>query len=71
MTVNVLKIFDIVYVMGKGQPGVQVIATRMYIEQFNRFNAGLSSAIAVILILAVLPIGYINIRRFRAQEAMR
>jgi alpha-glucoside transport system permease protein len=71
MTVNVLKIFDIVYVMGKGQPGTQVIATRMYLEQFSRFNSGLSSAIAVILILAVLPIGYINIRRFREQEAMR
>jgi alpha-glucoside transport system permease protein len=71
MTVNVLKIFDIVYVMGKGQPGTQVIATRMYIEQFNKFNSGLSSAIAVVLILAVLPIGYINVRRFREQEAMR
>ncbi len=71
MTVNVLKIFDIVYVMGKGQPGTQVIATRMYIEQFSKFNSGLSSAIAVVLILAVLPIGYINVRRFREQEAMR
>jgi alpha-glucoside transport system permease protein len=71
MTINVLKIFDIVYVMGKGQLGTQVIATRMYIEQFSRFNSGLSSAIAVVLILAVLPIGYINIRRFREQEAMR
>jgi alpha-glucoside transport system permease protein len=71
MTVNVLKIFDIVYVMGKGQSGVQVIATRMYVEQFNKFNSGLSSAIAVILILAVMPIGYMNIRRFREQEAMR
>jgi alpha-glucoside transport system permease protein len=71
MTVNVLKIFDIVYVMGKGQPGTQVIATRMYLEQFNRFNSGLSSAIAIVLILAVLPIGYINVRRFREQEAMR
>jgi alpha-glucoside transport system permease protein len=71
MTVNVLKIFDIVYVMGKGQPGTQVIATRMYIEQFNKFNSGTASAIAVILILAVLPIGYINIRRFRELEAMR
>ena len=71
MTVNVLKIFDIVYVMGAGQPGTQVIASRMYIEQFNRFNSGLSSAIAVVLILAVLPIGYINVRRFREQEALR
>jgi alpha-glucoside transport system permease protein len=71
MTVNVLKIFDIVYVMGKGQPGTQVIATRMYVEQFAKFNSGLSSAIAVVLILAVLPIGYINVRRFQEQEAMR
>jgi alpha-glucoside transport system permease protein len=71
MTVNVLKIFDIVWVLGKGQPGTQVIATRMYIEQFNNFNSGVSSAIAIILILAVLPIGYVNVRRFREQEAMR
>ncbi len=71
MTVNVLKIFDIVYVMGQGQPSTQVIATRMYTEQFSKFNSGLSSAIAVVLILAVLPIGYINVKRFREQEAMR
>jgi alpha-glucoside transport system permease protein len=69
MTINVLKIF--VFVMAKGQPGTQVIATRMYIEQFNRNNTGLSSALAIILILAVLPIGYINVRRFREQEKIR
>jgi ABC-type sugar transport system permease subunit len=43
----------------------------MYVEQFAKFNSGLSSAIAVVLILAVLPIGYINVRRFQEQEAMR
>lgn len=71
MTINVLKIFDIVFVLGKGQPGTQVIATRMYIEQFNQNNTGLSSALAIILILAVLPIGWINVRRFREQEKIR
>jgi len=71
MTINVLKIFDIVYVMGKGQPALQVIATRMYIEQFNKAHTGLSAAIAVVLVLAVLPIGYVNIRRFREQEKIR
>jgi alpha-glucoside transport system permease protein len=71
MTINVLKIFDIVFVLAKGQPATQVIATRMYIEQFNRGNTGFSSALAVILILAVLPIGYINVRRFREQEKIR
>jgi alpha-glucoside transport system permease protein len=71
MVVNVLKIFDIVYVMGGGRPDAQVIATRMYQEQFIKYNSGLSSAIAVILILLIIPIGYLNIRRFREQEAMR
>jgi alpha-glucoside transport system permease protein len=71
MTINVLKIFDIVFVMGKGQPGTQVIATRMYIEQFAADNTGLSSALAIILILAVLPIGWVNVRRFREQEKIR
>jgi len=71
MTINVLKIFDIVFVLGKGQPGTQVIASRMYIEQFNRNNTGLSSALAIILILAVLPIGWVNVRRFREQEKIR
>jgi alpha-glucoside transport system permease protein len=71
MVVNVLKIFDIVYVMGGGQPDVQVIATRMYQEQFVKYNSGLSSAIAVVLILLIIPVGYMNIRRFQQQEAMR
>lgn len=71
MVVNVLKIFDIIYVMGSGQPGVQVIATRMYQEQFIKYNSGLSSAIAVVLILLIIPVGYMNIRRFQQQEAMR
>jgi len=71
MTINVLKIFDIVFVLAKGQPGTQVIATRMYIEQFNRGNTGFSSALAILLILAVLPIGWVNVRRFREQERIR
>ena len=71
MVVNVLKIFDIVYVMGGGQPGVQVIATRMYQEQFIKYNSGLSSAIAVVLLLLIVPVGYMNIRRFQQQEVMR
>ncbi len=71
MVVNVLKIFDIVYVMGGGQPGVQVIATEMYHEQFVKYNSGLSSAIAVVLIVLIIPVGYMNIRRFQQQEAMR
>ena len=69
MVIIVLKVFDIVYVMTNGNLGTEVIANRMYKEMFNYRHFGRASAIAVILLLAVVPVIVSNIRRFRAQEA--
>jgi alpha-glucoside transport system permease protein len=71
MVINVLKIFDIVYVMTGGNFGTEVIANRMYQEMYNAFRTGRATAIAVVLILLIIPFIYFNIRRFQAQEAMR
>jgi len=71
MIINVLKIFDIVYVMTGGNYGTQVIANQMYIEQYTNFQTGRAAAIAVVLIAVILPAMYFNIRRFREQEATR
>jgi alpha-glucoside transport system permease protein len=71
MVINVLKLFDIVYVMTGGNFGTEVIATRMYTEMYKNFQTGRGTAIAVILIIAIIPFIFINIRRFMAQEAMR
>ena len=71
MVINVLKIFDIVYVMTGGNYGTEVIANRMYVEQYTSFNTGRAAAIAVVLVVLILPAMYINIRRFRAEEKMR
>jgi len=71
MVINVLKVFDIVYVMTNGQFDTEVIANRMYKEMFQFHNFGHASAIAVILLLVIFPIMIINIRRFREQEALR
>jgi alpha-glucoside transport system permease protein len=71
MIINVLKIFDIPYVMTNGQYGTEVIALRMYKEMFNIRHFGRASAIAVILFLAIVPVMIINIKRFREQEATR
>jgi alpha-glucoside transport system permease protein len=71
MVINVLKIFDIVYVLTNGNLGTEVIANRMYKEMFNFRHFGRASAIAVVLFLAVIPVMLYNIRRFREQEAMR
>jgi alpha-glucoside transport system permease protein len=71
MVINVLKIFDIVYVLTNGNLGTEVIANRMYKEMFNFRHFGRASAIAVVLFLAVIPVMIYNIRRFREQEATR
>jgi alpha-glucoside transport system permease protein len=71
MVINVLKVFDIVYVMTNGAFGTEVIANRMYKEMFQFRSFGRASAIAVILLLAIIPVMVVNIRRFREQEAVR
>ncbi len=69
MTINVLKVFDIVFVMTNGLNGTEVIANRMF--KFIVTNQGRSMAIAVLLILLTIPIMIINVRRFREQELIR
>ncbi len=66
--VLVLKVFDIVFVMTAGNLDTDVIASRMIKEMFNFRHFGRGSAIAVILLLAVIPIMVTNIRRFQQQE---
>ena len=72
MVINALKVFDIVYVMTAGNFGTEVIANRMYFEMYggNR-EFGRASAIAVILMLSIIPIMVYNVVQFRRQEARR
>jgi len=67
----VLKVFDIVFVMTAGNQGTEVIASRMIKEMFNFRDYGRGSAIAVILLLAVIPVMVVNIKRFQEQDAIR
>jgi alpha-glucoside transport system permease protein len=71
MVIYALKAFDVVYVMTNGNFGTDVIANRMYKEMFNFNQFGRASAIAVVLLLAIVPVMLININRFRQQEAIR
>jgi alpha-glucoside transport system permease protein len=71
VVVFVLKVFDIVFVMTGGNLDTDVIASRMIKEMFNYRNFGRGSAIATILLLAVIPVMVANIRRFRQQEVNR
>jgi alpha-glucoside transport system permease protein len=64
-----LKIFDIVWVMAGGQFGTEVIATAFYRQSFVARNAGLGSAIAVVLLITVVPVMIYNLRQFGKEQA--
>jgi alpha-glucoside transport system permease protein len=71
MIINVLKIFDIVYVMTGGFFKTNVVAVQYYQELFNFNDNGIASGLAVLLLVVIVPIMYFNIKRFRQQEAQR
>lgn len=71
LVITALKTFDIVYVMTGGRFDTDVLANRFYSERFIDRDVGVSAAVAVILLLAIIPVMVINVRRFRAQEAIR
>ncbi len=68
MIINVLKIFDIVYVMTAGNYQTNVIANELYKQLFIYQNNGRSATLATILFIAVIPVVVMNIRKFVSQK---
>lgn len=71
LIINVLKIFDLVYVIppGSSLPAASVIAVQMWTVSFGGGNdQGLGSALAILLLVLVLPFMIINVRRFRSER---
>jgi alpha-glucoside transport system permease protein len=64
-----LKLFDIVRVMTGGNNGTNVIANEFYIQQFTYGHSGRASAIAIVLLIAVIPIMIYNLRQFQERKA--
>lgn len=71
IVITALKTFDIVYVMTAGNFGTEVIGSLFYRESFINGDRGAAAAVAVILLIAIVPVMLFNIQRFRQQEAMR
>ena len=69
--ITVWKVFDIVFVMTGGRDDTQVVAQQMVQEFFTNRNNGVGAALALLMFVAIIPILIINIRRFKAEEAMR
>src|SRR6202022_1266036 len=71
MVIFALKAFDVVYVMTAGNYNTDILARRMYAELYSAGNNANASALAVILLLAVVPVLIFNLRQFRAVEERR
>jgi len=67
IAIAVLKVFDIIFVTTGGNFDTSVVAVRMYQEMFRFRNFGQATTMAVILLIAVLPIMVVNIRNLRRQ----
>lgn len=63
----ILKVFDIVFVTTGGRFDTDVVANRMFSELIRFRNPGRASALAVILLVAVIPIMVVNVRNLRRQ----
>jgi alpha-glucoside transport system permease protein len=67
ITVFTLKIFDVVIVMTGGQYGTDVVATQFYRQFFMYRNFGYGSTLAIVLLIAVIPVIWFNLSQFRKQ----
>ena len=69
LMINVIKLFDLIYIATAGGPNgkSQVIAYTMYDQAFQGGKGGYGSAIAVLMLLMIIPIMAFNIKRFRAE----
>jgi alpha-glucoside transport system permease protein len=64
-----LKLFDIVRVMTGGNNGTNVIANEFYIQRFTYNHSGRAAAIAIVLLVAVIPVMIYNLKQFNERKA--
>jgi alpha-glucoside transport system permease protein len=72
LIVNVVKLFDIPYVMTQGGPGTAstVIAFELFKRDFSAGLYGKAAAVAVIMLILLIPVMVFNIRRFRSASVV-
>ena len=63
-----LKVFDIVYAMTNGLFGTEVLASQQYKQMFKFLNYGRGSAIAIVILIAVIPVMWYNLKQFGKRE---
>ena len=67
LIVNVIKLFDLIFVMTGGGPGTssRVIAFTFYQDGLSSGQFGKAAAVALVMLIVLIPVMIFNIRRFR------
>jgi alpha-glucoside transport system permease protein len=70
--INVIKVFDIIYVMTSGGPNgaSRVIAYKMYVEALQNGRWGYGASVAVFMLVLMVPVMALNVRRFRSERVI-
>ena len=68
LVINALKLFDLVFVLTGGRFDTDVVASLFFRVSFVFRDFGLGAALAVVLLVFVVPITMLGIRRFQLQE---
>ncbi len=71
ISVSMLKLFDVVRTMTGGQYDTSVIANMMYDQSFRYSQAGHGAALAVLLLVLVLPVVALNAAQLRKNREIR
>lgn len=71
MVINVLKVFDVVFIISQSAGANGKYANVLAVELFDDYgnqSYGLASAIGVVLVIVLIPAMLFNIRRFRREQ---
>jgi alpha-glucoside transport system permease protein len=68
LVIQSLKIFDLIWVMTGGRFETDVVATLFFKQAFVARNFGVGAALAVILLVAVVPAMIVSVQRFQRRR---
>ncbi|MEL0200750.1 MAG: sugar ABC transporter permease, partial [Aquiluna sp.] len=69
--IMVMKIFDIVLAMTRGNFNTSVLAFEWYKRYFENSDIGSASAVVIVLVVLIIPLIWLQIRTVRQQETLR
>jgi alpha-glucoside transport system permease protein len=71
VVIMVMKIFDIVLAMTRGNFNTSVLAFEWYKRYFENSDIGSASAVVMVLVVLIIPLVWLQIRTVRQQETLR